>query len=155
VLDESGYIHKGDDGFKIKSRTFVRDIAVTGTVHKKITKNVDEKIVVFYSSKYAEKAKAEREAVISKAMDIVANPGRYTRATAYGACRYVRNLSFNTETGEVIEDIKRVLGIDHDAIAEDEKLDGYYACEWHNKNTHLWRRKFPTSLCIKRAFIYT
>jgi hypothetical protein len=127
VLDESGYIHKGDDGFKIKSRTFVRDIAVTGTVHKKITKNVDEKIVVFYSSKYAEKAKAEREAVISKAMDIVANPGRYTRATAYGACRYVRNLSFNTETGEVIEDIKRVLGIDHDAIAEDERLDGYYA----------------------------
>lgn len=20
-------------------------------------------------------------------------------------------------------------------------------CEWHNKNTHFWRRKFPTLLC--------
>ena len=21
-------------------------------------------------------------------------------------------------------------------------------CEWHNKNTHFWRRKFPTLLCL-------
>lgn len=27
--------------------------------------------------------------------------------------------------------------------------DGYVLlyCEWHNKNTHFWRRKFPTLLC--------
>ena len=23
----------------------------------------------------------------------------------------------------------------------------YSQCEWHNKNTHFWRRKFPTLLC--------
>ncbi|WP_340085016.1 hypothetical protein MHB50_05880 [Siminovitchia sp. FSL H7-0308] len=42
---------------------------------------VDEKQVVFYSEKYAKKAKADRAKVIAKAMDIIQKPGKYSRAT--------------------------------------------------------------------------
>ena len=28
-------------------------------------------------------------------------------------------------------------------------------CEWHNKNTHFWRRKFPTLLCLNEYIFYT
>lgn len=28
-------------------------------------------------------------------------------------------------------------------------------CEWHNKNTHFYRRKFPTLLCLKASYRYT
>lgn len=27
-------------------------------------------------------------------------------------------------------------------------LADLHTCEWHNKNTHFWRRKFPTLLCL-------
>ena len=28
-------------------------------------------------------------------------------------------------------------------------------CEWHNKNTHFYRRKYPTLLCLKAFYRYT
>ncbi|WP_316271282.1 transposase family protein [Claveliimonas bilis] len=30
-----------------------------------------------------------------------------------------------------------------------------YDCEWHNKNTHFYRRKYPTLLCLKAFYRYT
>jgi len=32
-------------------------------------------------------------------------------------------------------------------IEEGETIEECIRCEWHNKNTHFWRRKFPTLLC--------
>ena len=57
---------------------------------KKIKKQVNEKQVVFWSEKYAKRAKAEREAALTKARDLAKNPGNYTRATSYGAAKYVK-----------------------------------------------------------------
>lgn len=48
---------------------------------EKDKKVVYEKQVVFYSEKYAKKAKADRAKVIAKAMDIIQKPGKYSRAT--------------------------------------------------------------------------
>ena len=39
--------------------------------------------------------------------------------------------------------------------AEKAESDHYAVCEWHNKNTHFFRRKFPTSLCLKASYRYT
>lgn len=30
-----------------------------------------------------------------------------------------------------------------------------FECEWHNKNTHFYRRKYPTLLCLKAFYRYT
>ncbi len=61
-----------------------------------------EKQVVFWGRKYALKAQAEREEVLKKAHDLVANPQKYNKATSYGAAKYINNLKFDKETGEIL-----------------------------------------------------
>ena len=132
VLDPEGYVGKdgkpaGEDAeFKIKSRRIAREILVTMASGKKKKKTVYEKQVVFWAKKYADKARAEREEVVKKAIALVADPGKYSKATAYGAAKYVKNLEFDKETGEILEG-KQLPYFDHDKLAEDEKYDGYYA----------------------------
>ena len=124
VLNEDGYVWLGEE-YKRKSRKIPRTIQVTSINGKKIKKTVDEKQVVFWSSKYANRAKAEREATLAKARDLAANPGSYTRATSYGAAKYVKKIDFDKESGEILT-ASSVLDIDEDLIKAEEALDGYY-----------------------------
>jgi len=91
VLNEDGYEWYGNE-YKRKSRLYPRTIKVTSSSGRKLNKTVDEKQVVFYSEKYAKRAKAERAAAIEKAIDLIKNPGKYTRSTSYGAASYVKNI---------------------------------------------------------------
>lgn len=125
VLKEEGYEWYGSE-YKRKSRLYPRTILVSATSGKKMKKVVDEKQVIFYSEKYAKKAKEERAAVINKALDLIKNPGKYTRSTSYGASGYVKNIAFDKETGEIISPHKALL-LDEAKIREEEALDGYYA----------------------------
>ena len=124
VLDDDGYVWIGKE-YKRKSRKYPRTIQVTSTSGKKIKKQVDEKQVVFWSEKYAKRAKAEREATLAKARDLAANPGSYTRATSYGAAKYVKKVDYDKDTGEILT-ASSILDIDEDLIREEEALDGYY-----------------------------
>jgi transposase len=132
VLDNEGYI--GVDGkpadedaqFKIKSRRIARDINVTMKSGRKAKKTVYEKQVVFWSKKYADRARAQREEVVKKALDLVADPKKYNKAISYGAAKYVKNMEFDKETGEVLEGSKRPY-FDYGKLAGEEKYDGYYA----------------------------
>lgn len=126
VLDESGYINKGN-GFKIKSRLYPREIQVTATNGKKIKKVVDEKQVIFYSPEYAAKARMDRAVSIAKAMDLIKNPGKYNRSISYGAAKYVKNLVFDANTGEISESVRQHLDFNEEKLREEEKFDGYYA----------------------------
>jgi len=135
VTNEADYQWYGSD-YKRKSRLIRREISVdfirqdgttgtTGTTYKK-TVTVDQRQIVFYSDKYAARAKAAREAAITKAHKIAQNPSAYTRATSYGALKYVKHVSIDPKTKEV----KPTGGtpvLDYDAICEEEKYDGYYA----------------------------
>src|SRR5699024_1799705 len=69
---------------------------------KKKKKQEEEKQVVFWSEKYARRAKAERETALAKARDLAQNPGNYTRATSYGAAKYVKKIDYDKETGEIL-----------------------------------------------------
>lgn len=124
VLDEEGYEWLGKE-YKRKSRKCPRTIHVTTTSGKKMDKQVDEKQVVFWSEKYAKRAKAEREAALAKARDLAAHPGSYTRATSYGAAKYVKKIEYDKKTGEILT-ASSILDIDEDLIREEEALDGYY-----------------------------
>lgn len=131
VLDDTGYVGPdgkpaGDDtSFKIKSRRIARDINITVKSGGRVKKTVYEKQVVFWARKYADKAAAERQELTKKAMELVADPGKYERATSYGAAKYVKDIRFDKETGEVIKGRKACF--DFEKLAEDEKYDGYYA----------------------------
>jgi transposase len=126
VLDEKDY-RNGQDGFKIKSRLYPREIKVTMDSGRKKKTLVDEKQVVFYSPKYAEKAKRDRVAAVEKARSLIANPAKYTRTTSQGAAKYVKNIAFDEETGEILDSARKRLAFNEELLSEEEKYDGYYA----------------------------
>jgi len=132
VLDEGGYFDKNggpvdeDSEFKIKSRVIARDINVTMRSGKTAKKTVYEKQVVFWAKKYADKARAERGELVKKAMALVADPRKYSKATSYGAAKYVKNLEFDKKTGEVVI-VKKRPTFDQEKLAQEELFDGYYA----------------------------
>lgn len=99
-------------------------------IKEKIT--VDQKQMVYFSQKYADKQKHDRDMMVEKAKDLVSNPFKYNKSTSYGAANYVKNLKFLKSTGE-IADTSNLL-IDEEKIKEEEKYDGYYSIVTSEEN---------------------
>ena len=138
VLDESNYRSTGE-GFKIKSRLYPREIKVSNANGSKSKVSIDEKQVIFYSSDYDRKAKAEREPALLKARDLINCPSKYNKSTSYGAAKYVKNLTFDKDTGEIVT-TKQKLCLDEAKLREEEKFDGYYAIvtsEWEKSDEEI------------------
>ncbi len=130
VLNEDGY-RQFSDKYKLKSK-IVPDVSINVTIgakgnkrmRKKVT--VEQKWVVFYSHKYAVRAKRKREEAIAKAIKMIENPAKYRRTFDYGAAGYIENIKIDKETGE-ISNIKDTLMLNKKKIMDEEKYDGYYA----------------------------
>ena len=136
IIDDEG----NEIIFKLKSRIYPKKMYITRD-DKGLTKSgnkkkqsitVDQKQMVYYSQKYADKQKRDRQMVIEKAKDLIKNPGAYTRATSYGAAGYINNIKFDKETGVVSNGSELSLNIEK--ITEDEKLDGYYSIVTSEEN---------------------
>lgn len=133
VVNQDGYIDSKEtdkDGeevnFRHKSRVYAKTIQLKKQKGNRTLKTeIYQKQLVYYSKKYAQKQKKERELVLAKARDLIANPGRYTRATSLGAAGYINNIKFMKETGEIPDGLR--LSLNLDKIAEEEKYDGYYS----------------------------
>jgi transposase len=129
VTAGDGYEWFGEE-YKRKSRIERREIQVDferkdGTTYKKKVL-VDQRQVVFYSEKYAERSRAKRASTLKKAQRIIDNPAAYSRATSYGALKYIKNIVEDKETGELRESQAKPC-FDLDRLIEEEKYDGYYA----------------------------
>lgn len=138
VLSESGYRQIGES-YKIKSRLYPREIAISNAKGGKSKIRIDEKQVVFYSADYDRKAKANREPALIKARDLIKNPSKYNKAISYGAAKYVKNLVFDSKTGEFIT-AKQKPVFDEKKLREEEKFDGYYAIvtsEWEKSDEEI------------------
>lgn len=133
---EDGYITEciHEDGhdifFKHKSRVYPKELHVNVTKpgqknpsKKKVT--IDQKQMVYYSEKYAKKQKADRDAMIARAKDLILHPKKYDKITAKGSSSYIKNIAFDKNTGEIIN--AKVLELDIEKIREEEKYDGYYS----------------------------
>ena len=128
VVDSDGYKWFGKEHMR-KSRIKRREIQVDfdrgdGSTYKKKV-FIDQRQIVFYSEKYAARARKKREAAILKAQKIVNNPAAFTKATSYGALKYVMNVDVDKSTGEIIAS-ESTPCLDLDKIRDDEKFDGYY-----------------------------
>ena len=136
IIDDEG----NEIIFKHKSRIYPKKMYITrddkgltkSDNKKKQSITVDQKQMVYYSQKYADKQKRDRQMVIEKAKDLIKNPGAYTRATSYGAAGYINNIKFDKETGVVSNGSELSLNIEK--ITEDEKLDGYYSIVTSEEN---------------------
>ena len=124
VLKQDGYEWIGDN-FKKKSRQFTRKIEFEDDNGTIIKANISEKQVVFYSREYDLKAKADRANTIRKAQSIINNPKNFNKKNTYGAAKYIRQIEYDNDTGEIIE-AASVLVFNEKVLAEEEKYDGYY-----------------------------
>jgi transposase len=130
VVREDGYEWFGKE-YKRKSRPVRRKIKVeknglTKSGNKRyLYPFVDQRQIVFYSEKYAVRQRAKREAAIRKAYRIISNPAAYTKATSFGALKYVKNIEVDKETGE-LKEAKSKPYIDFEKINGEAKYDGYY-----------------------------
>lgn len=154
VLDQNGYIEelvKNEDGspktfrqmifednifkgyepknvvFKHKSRVYPKEINVTIDKDSKKKKKVrtDQKQMVYYSQKYADKQKRDRNLMIERAKDLIKHPQKYNRVTASGSAAYINNIKFDKTTGAIPDGLS--LSLKTDKILEEEKYDGYYS----------------------------
>ncbi|MDO5303639.1 MAG: IS1634 family transposase [Clostridia bacterium] len=137
VLESDGYITeklRSDRGeeftFKHKSRIYPKELHVNVTKPGskkpvKKTVSIDQKQMVYYSEKYANKQRADREAMILRAKDLIKSPKKYDRITAKGSASYVLNLSFDKNTGEIADG--KSLQLDEEKIKLEEMFDGYYS----------------------------
>jgi transposase len=133
VLNQKDYLidkEEDKDGnavfFKHKSRIYAKKIQLKKTDGKSIQRmEIYQKQMVYYSEKYAKKQKFDRDKAVAKAKELIANPGKYTRATSIGAAGYVNNIKFSKETGEIPDGL--ALSINETKIQEEEKYDGYYS----------------------------
>lgn len=143
--------------FKHKSRIYPKEINVTINKNSKKKKKVrtDQKQMVYYSQKYADKQKRDRNIMIERAKDLIANPQKYNRVTASGSVAYVNNIKFDKSTGAVAEGLN--LSLKMDKILEEEKYDGYYSIvtsELNMSDTEL-RHKYRGLAKIEETFKIT
>ena len=132
VIDDTGYTDrdgkplKENFDYKVKSRIEVREIKVDMKNGSQKTMLIDEKQVVYWSEKYAKKARTEREETIKKALDVIADPKKHNKGTVHGAAAYIKNIAFDKKTGEIYEKPGEMLMFDEEKAIEDAKYDGYY-----------------------------
>lgn len=133
-IDSAGYqVDKVQDGnqtvyFKHKSRIYPRTIYVNVDKDtdkpRKMTITVDQKQMVYFSQKYADKQALERNRAVQRAKDLIAHPKKYDKVSAKGASGYVKSIAFNKKAGEIM-DVH--LELDTEKIENESKYDGYYS----------------------------
>ena len=128
VKDENGNILRYEDKpviFKHKSRVYAKKVQIKKDNKRNVNYLIYQKQMVYYSKKYADRQKHERELAVKKAEDLIKNPGKYTQATSYGCTKYINNIRFNEETGEIPKGLE--LSLKLDKIKEEEKYAVYYS----------------------------
>ena len=135
VKDENGKIIGYEEKpaiWKHKSRVYAKKVQIQKNGKRNVTYHIYQKQMIYYSKKYADRQKHLREVAVEKAKDLINNPTKYTQATSYGCTKYIDNISFDEETGEVKEG--KILSLKLDKIKEEEKWDGYYSIVTSEKN---------------------
>jgi hypothetical protein len=123
-----GVLDKNGDTvlFKHKSRIHAKTVHLKNSDGNRTQKiEIYQKQMVYYSEKYAKKQRRDRDKVIAKAKDLIANPYRYTRSTSIGAAGYINNIKFSKQTGEISDG--QSLSINEEKIRREEHYDGYYS----------------------------
>ena len=135
IKDENGNILRYEDKpviFKHKSRVYAKKVQIKKDNKRNVNYQIYQKQRVYYCKKYADRQKHERELAVKKAEDLIKNPGKYTQATSYGCTKYINNIRFNEETGEIPNGLE--LSLKSDKIKEEAKYDGYYSIVTSEKN---------------------
>ena len=133
VLEQDDYLFDKEidkDGsqiiFKHKSRIFAKKIQLKDANGKRGKQmEIYQKQMVYYSEKYAKKQRKDRDRTLTKAKDLISNPGKYSKATSFGAASYINNIKFSKDTGEIPDG--QILSLNEAKVQQEELYDGYYS----------------------------
>ena len=123
LFDENGYISIGDDDFKYKSRIVpIRkgNIAYQGDGKKTCTISYNERQIVFWSRKYATRAREQRLEALEK---VLKDPKVFDD---YKVKSLIDKIPYNPRTGKMEDGLEFELRLNQDRLREAERLDGYY-----------------------------
>jgi transposase len=124
TLDEKDYVVI-DKAFKYKEALISRKIIYENEMGRQKSIQVEEKVVIFYSKNYADKAKHERDKVLESLEKYIQNPKLLKGKTKIGRLKYLSQQEFNQETGECVQTQLKVTK-NEAKIKKDESLDGFY-----------------------------
>ena len=137
VLDDSDYseIYDAKTGvleFKMKSRITPRKIKVTTIdpeTHEKTeskeTHIVNERQIIIWSRKYAEREKKQRNKVLEKTKFLIDSSSNEATTVKFGARKYI--VKKPMLKGKPAQVDSYTISLDEDLVSEEESYDGYYA----------------------------
>ena len=126
VLKQDDYLKSEDGSFRYKSRFYPREIRVETSDGKQKLIRINERQIVFWSEKYFERQKHEREKVIEKALDRSSANGANSVLNNHAGNMYIKKLIFDSSTGKEVTQPEFRTEIDSELISQQEELDGYY-----------------------------
>ncbi len=166
VKDDAGYEVFSSGNFKIKSRQSYKNIRIVDDAGKTKTVKIDVQEIAFWSRDFFERARHRREKVIEKSL-FALESGEVFSAKSKTGVRYVKDLAYKSETGEVVS---HEFSLDWDKAEKDASLDGYYCiitseCMMDKREVieayrKLWRiedtfRVTKSTLEVRPVFVWT
>ena len=119
---------EADVSFMYKSWDTVEEVSVTGPqgVRKRVP--VGRRRIIFWSRKYADRAKLDRAEALEKAVEKVGSRSRDKIDNRHGANKYLRT-RVTDEDGRDLRCYGARIEFDAGRLEEDEMADGYYIIE--------------------------
>lgn len=105
--------------------TYVKDAEGT----KRSVKGVGHYQIIYWSAKYAQRAKMDRQAAVEKALAASHSRSKDVIDNNHGKNKYLKTQVFDKNTKQKVEHYDAKIVFDFEKLEEDESLDGFYVIE--------------------------
>lgn len=116
--------------FMYKVLDEVKETYVTDSEGKtKSVKGVGHYQIIFWSAKYADRAKIDRQAAVEKAIVASHSKSKDLIDNKHGKNKYLKTKVYDKQTKQQLEEYDAQVVFDFEKLEEDESLDGFYVIE--------------------------
>lgn len=143
VRDLSGYVRFDENGRELESSdtdtpvSFMYKVAdevkdtyvMNADGDKKSVKGVGHYQIIYWSAKYAQRAKMDRQAAVEKALVASHSHSKDVIDNNHGKNKYLKTQVYDKETNTHLEAYDAKAVFDFGKLEEDESLDGFYIIE--------------------------
>ena len=143
VRDSSGYVRFDAQGkeiapsdtdtpvsFMYKVLDEIKDTPVRDAGgNRRSVKGVGHHQIIYWSAKYADRAKLDRQAAVEKALAASHSHSKDVVDNNHGKNKYLSTQVFDKDTNQRIEHYDAKIVFDFGKLGEDESLDGFYVIE--------------------------
>ena len=97
--------------------------------NRRSVKGVGHYQIVYWSAKYADRAKVDRQAAVEKALAASHSKSKDVVDNNHGKNKYLKTQVFDRKTKQKIDEYDAKIVFDFEKLEEDESLDGFYVIE--------------------------